>query len=487
MIRLALVAPPWKRMASPYPPLGLAYLAGSAEMAGAQTKIFDFSLYPQASLPNAVGEVARFSPGLVGITTWTHTYDQAIALSRALREQTDAILVLGGPHATVFPEQTLTDSGADFVVVGEGEETLRELLLVLAGEQELERVPGLCYLRNGKPVRTRPRALSDSLDTMPAPARHQLSLAEYSLQTHDGQPMTTVLTSRGCPHGCAYCFKGVFGAKYRQRSAAHVIAELKGLIQEHQITNFYFVDDLFTHDRDRLEALCGLIEAERLEICWQCLARVDRLQAQHYRLMARAGCTTVHFGIESGCQRLLDAIGKRITLKQIRQAVRWARRAGLRTKGYFMTGLPGETRDEVQATIDFACRLRLDEAMFSVTTPFPGTKLWRKAIEAMPALEEGHSFSKAFYFLGDSTEVRPFFNLSEMTDAELGQMTKLANDAFWKKCTRRREFVERFGLVLGTVLWRLSTWQSLKAISPVRALGHRVSTALAKPRASHAA
>lgn len=467
-MRVALISPKWNQMVNSYPSLGLGYLAAVLERRGDEVRIFDFGLDPRRPLEEEVLDVLAFRPDVIGLTAMTTSYHSAEQTISLLRAGTHAPMVLGGPHATVFPERTLREQPAlDYLVFGEGEETMLELMEVIEGRRDPAMVAGLCYRRAGQVMCNPARPLIRDLDALPFPARHLFQLGRYPLYAPDGGRMLTVLTSRGCPYNCSYCFKGIVGRTYRQRSPENLIQELKELIRTYGIHNFYFIDDLFTLDVKRLNVLLDMMIAEGLDIRWQCLARVDRVTPELLRRMAAAGCRQIHYGIESGNQEILERVGKRITLEQVRQAVRWTAEAGIRSKGYFMLGLPGDTEETMEQTIQFAASLDLDDAMFSLTTPFPGTRLWEELVVRNPETQYNSDFSRAYYYNSYTEEIAPFLNVSEVSDQRLSQLAIEARRRF-DESRRKRKYQRRLGKPLGTALWAASQWK------PVRAIGRRI-------------
>ncbi|MGQ9666194.1 MAG: B12-binding domain-containing radical SAM protein [Anaerolineae bacterium] len=467
-MRVALISPKWNQMVNSYPSLGLGYLAAVLERRGDEVRIFDFGLDPRRPLEEEVLDVLAFRPDVIGLTAMTTSYHSAEQTISLLRAGTHAPMVLGGPHATVFPERTLREQPAlDYLVFGEGEETMLELMEVIEGRRDPATVAGLCYRRAGQVMCNPARPLIRDLDALPFPARHLFQLERYPLYAPDGGRLLTVLTSRGCPYNCSYCFKGIVGRTYRQRSPENLIQELKELIRTYGIHNFYFIDDLFTLDVKRLNVLLDMMIAEGLDIRWQCLARVDRVTPELLRRMAAAGCRQIHYGIESGDQEILERVGKRITLEQVRQAVRWTAEAGIRSKGYFMLGLPGDTEETMEQTIQFAASLDLDDAMFSLTTPFPGTRLWEELVARSPETQYNSDFSRAYYYNSYTEEIAPFLNVSEVSDQRLSQLAIEARRRF-DESRRKRKYQRRLGKPLGTALWAASQWK------PVRAIGRRI-------------
>jgi len=463
-VKVALISPKWNKMVNSYPSLGLAYLAAVLEEREHDVRIFDFGLDPGRPLADEVGDVLAFEPALIGITSMTSAYHSVEGALELLRPETRAPIVLGGPHATVFPERTLGEQPAvDYLVYGEGEETLLDLVAVLEGQREPAQVAGLCYRQNGQVVRNPERPLIPDLDALPIPARHLFELDRYPLYAPDGGRMLTVLTSRGCPYNCSYCFKGIVGRTYRQRSPENLVSELKLLIETYGIRNFYFIDDLFTLDVKRLNALMDLFIQDELDILWQCLARVDRVTPEILNKMAAAGCREIHYGIESGNQEIIDRVGKHITLEQVRNAISWTAAAGIRGKGYFMLGLPGDTEETMEQTIQFATLLDLDDAMFSLTTPFPGTRMWDDLVAMSPETEFDHDFAQAYYYNSYTEEIAPFLNVSEVNDTRLSELALQARARF-DEGKRKRKYQARLGQHLGAFIWRLSRLRSVRAV-----------------------
>ncbi|MCD6519493.1 MAG: radical SAM protein [Anaerolineae bacterium] len=470
-MRIAFISPKWNALVNSYPPLGLGYLAAVMEEEGHTAAIFDLGLEPETPLEKDVERIAAYAPDLIGVTAMTNNYHSAERTIALLKERLGVPIVLGGPHATVFPTRLPKNPNIDYLVYGEGEETLRELVRALVAEgprpslETLKGIRGLCFAVDGEVVCTPARPLIKDLDALPFPARHLFELSRYPLYASNGERMVTLLSSRGCPYNCSYCFKGIVGRTYRQRSPENVIAEIRHLMTTYGYRYFYFIDDLFTLNRRRLQALTSQIIEERLDIRWQCLARVDRVTPDLLRQMYRAGCREVHYGIESGNPEMLKRIGKRITLEQVRQAVRWTVDAGIMVKGYFMLGLPGDTEETMEQTIRLATELELDQAMFSITTPFPGTRMWEELVAKNPEIEFNQDFSRAFYYARYDQMIEPFLNVSEVSDERLAQLALEAQRRF-QESKRRRKYIRALGPVWGGFLYALST------VRPLRKLGH---------------
>ncbi len=417
-MKVALILPEWK-IENSYPPLGLAYIAAVLEKDGHDVKIFDLTLDHDRSLENKMDDIIKFSPDIIGISAMTHSYSNATKIALYLKTMTGASIVFGGPHPTIMPEDVLKNEFVDFVIIGEGEETFSKICQNFQ-RKDFKGIDGLCYKDNGKNVIQYKNNFIQDLDKIPFPARNLLELDQYKLIDDRGNQMITIMSSRGCPYGCTYCYKGLFGKMYRQRSPKNIIDEIKYCIEKFGKRSFYFIDDLFTLNTKRVTELTRAIKDERLNIRWQCLARVNNATPEMFAQMRSAGCYEVHFGIESGNQNILNRVKKGITLQQVIDAVKYCKDAGIKTKGYFMIGMPGDTIYSINDTLNFAKELDLDDVMFSITTPFPGTELWDKIDK-----NKIGPLSDAFYFVGDDDkDFHIFYNLSDVANGDIIAMMK---------------------------------------------------------------
>jgi len=463
-MKVSLISPKWNQMTNSYPPLGLGYLAACLEREGHQVRIHDFGLRPDLPIADEVEGVVTFGPDLVGMTSMTTSHHSQEEAARLLKGRLGVPIVIGGPHATTLPHETLQDPNLDYLVYGEGEETMVELVRVLeSGRNGLDQIRGLYYKVDGEVVANPPRPLIEDLDALPFPARHLYDLDRYGLYTPTGEQMITVLTSRGCPYNCSFCFKEIFGRLYRRRSPENVVAELKEIVAHYGVHDVYFIDDLFTLDPRRLRAMAEAFIREDLDLRWQCLARVDRVTPELLQLMYRSGCREVHYGIESGNPEILAATAKHIKLDQVLQAVTWTEEAGIASKGYFILGLPGDTEETLEQTIAFAASLPLTEAMFSIATPFPGTRLWEELTRKRPELRYDHDFTQAYYYNSYLSEIAPFLNVSEVGDERLSRLAIEARRRF-NEAKARRVYVHAFGEPVGGWLWRLSRWGLVRSL-----------------------
>ena len=363
------------------PPLGLAYLASVARDLGCDVRIID-SLAEDLTLEEIKARLKRFYPDLVGVTATTSMiYDAYDVASIAKEVNPNALVVIGGPHATFMAPEVLQECRyIDVVVRGEGELTFKELLMkLMKNDRDFRDILGITY-RVGDGVRENPpRPLIRNLDDTPLPAYDLLPMDKYRVGKFK---FGAIITSRGCPYSCIFCSSSLqFGKKWRAHSVNRVLEELRILRYEYGRQEIEFMDDTFTLNKKRAIAIAEKIVEEGLDISWSASSRVNTFSREVGSAMNRAGAHTVYFGIESGSEQTLRFIDKRITKEQAMDATRAAKECGLRALGSFIIGFPYETEEDIRATIKFSNRVGVDLAQFTIATPYPGTKLWDLAIK----------------------------------------------------------------------------------------------------------
>lgn len=325
-------------------------------------------------------------PDLVGITAPTPPMKHVFKISEIIKRiYPDTPIVAGGIHPTVLPKRTLEEGREiDFVVVGEGEITFFELITALkSGRSDFSDITGLCWRRGQEIIINPARALIKNLDEVPFAARDIFNLKFYfpaPTKKLSEEMATPILTSRGCAFSCVHCIsKSIWQGCVRYRSPDTIIAEIEECVNKYHIREFSFCDDTFTINKKRVLEICNKIIEKKLKIYWLCFARVNTIDEEVIRTIKKAGCKKISFGLESGNQRILDLMNKRTTLEQGRTAVKIAKKYGLKTHAGFMLGNIGETEETIKETINFAKSLALDNAIFFITSPFPGTELYRIA------------------------------------------------------------------------------------------------------------
>ena len=369
------------------PSFGLACLAAVAQDAGALVSIVEASA-AEMSAPDARAAILAAQPDVVGFTATTSEVMRAAQLAAEIRAaRPDALLLIGGCHATALPEATLKACPAfDMAVVGEGEATLRDLLeRVKGGDRRPANVPGTVVRQGDQLVTNVPRAAIDNLDSLPLPAWSLLSGFPRSFRPSPARirrwPCASIVLTRGCPNTCVFCDRSVFGNRCRAYSPAYAERLVRDLHDRYGVRELLIEDDTFVIVKARVREFCERLIAAKLGLSWSCLGRADRVDPDLLRLMRRAGCWHIGFGIESGDPEILAAMHKRLDVDQIRQALAWSRAAGLRTKGFFIVGFPGESRASLERTRRFALSLALDDISVMQMTPFPGSELYRIAAQ----------------------------------------------------------------------------------------------------------
>ena len=293
------------------PPLGLLSLGAVLEKEGYEVKIYDSDLL-NSTLTNLMEFVKNYKPDFIGIYCNTSNYHRVVEYIKHIKEVSSSSVCLGGPHSVIEPENILKKTKADFIVMGEGEETIINLLEVLKNKGQFSNVKGLVFKNNnGDIVVNEKRAFVQDINSLPMPARHLVPIEKYRPSPHHYKelPMTTMMVSRGCPFGCLFCSsRNVWGRSYRAKSVDKVIEEIKFLIEEYKIKNINFWDDLWGLNDEWVKEFCNKIIKEKIKVSWSCERRVDTGNLEIMKLMRKAGCYSIFYGIESFDQECLDAI-----------------------------------------------------------------------------------------------------------------------------------------------------------------------------------
>jgi len=393
-MKICLISPPYNSAVKSVvgvssPPLGLAYIASVLRQSH-EVKIIDPNIL-NYTIGDVEEELRSFNPDVVGITSVTPSIYEAYKVAETAKKvREDCIVVLGGPHATFMPRETMEECKyIDIIVRGEGEETTKELIENIEKGAPLNGVKGITFRKKNGIIDTEPRPFIKNIDDIPFPSRDLLPMHLYKF---NGVKYTTMLTSRGCPFKCSFCSSSrLFGGYWRGRSPENVLEEMKTVYEEYGIRNIEFMDDTFTLNQERAEKICDEIIKQGWDISWGASSRVDTLSKRLVEKMKKAGCWILFLGIESGSQKILDAIGKRITLEQVKKAVKILKDAGIQVLGSFIIGFLQDTKETIKETIKFAKSLNLDYAEFSILTPYPGTPIFDYAKKNNMLLTENWS------------------------------------------------------------------------------------------------
>lgn len=367
------------------PHIGVAYVSAAFESAGAQVRVVD-SVAERMDLEAVMSRFREFRPDVLGLTASTYQVHEAAGVAQAARRAAPGVrILLGGYHVSALPQRTLEEFPVyDAAMYGEAEATAIEFVDRWKQGAPRDDLPGTA-VRNadGTVTVNPPRPAPADLDALPFPAFHLMPVDRYrgfySMRASHERPLT-MCTARGCPFHCIFCFKST-GSKYRMRSVDNVMQELERNEARFHPTQIVFTDEIFTFDKERTLDLCERIIRAGLHerIHWICQDRVDLADFDTLKLMKRAGCTTVSYGIESGSQDIISSIRKNFKLEQAREAIRITKQAGIWADTNFIIGHPGETPDTVRQTIDFCISLDPDSTSFAILCPFPGTEVARMA------------------------------------------------------------------------------------------------------------
>ena len=377
-----------QRLMRPYPPLGILYLAAYLEARDVPVTVFDTTFSTRAALEARLREER---PDVVGIYTNLMTKVAVLEIIRFIRTTPSLVgtrVVLGGPEVTHHAERFL-EHGADVIVVGEGEETMHALVAAWSSAgagAALDELPGLVFRgAGGAIVRTPPRPLMRSLDELPMPKRDALDLSPYlrAWRERHGKNAISVSTMRGCPYSCRWCSRAVYGESYRRRSARLVVDEIAGLIERYHPDTLWFVDDVFTINHKWLEAFTLEVESRGVRVPYECITRADRLDEKSVSLLARSGCFRVWIGAESGSQKVLDAMDRRVTVERVRAMIELAKKHGIETGTFIMLGYPGETAEDIEATIEHLKKSDPDQFTITVSYPIKGTPFYEDVQQQM--------------------------------------------------------------------------------------------------------
>lgn len=366
------------------PPLGLAGLAAFIRLHGYPVKIVDCCAL-NLSIVDSAKAILSFKPEYVGITAATISINNAAILASILKQQSPNLkIIVGGSHLSALPEKTMkVFPQFDIGIIGEGELTVIELLKTQDEKISLDGLKGIIFRDNGKLKINEQRPLINNLDALPFPAWDLLpDLAKFYRPSCFGfkkMPVTNLVTSRGCPMRCTFCSKIPFARTHRMHSIPYIIGMIKFLKQQYRINDLMIYDEFFCITKQRLTDFCESMIKENIDMVWSCDARVDSLAPETLKLMKRAGCWLIGYGIESGSQEILNFTQKDINLRKAKEVLEWTKKEGILTKGYFMLGHLKDNEESIRSTLNFILNSKLDVLTLNYFTPLPGSLDYERA------------------------------------------------------------------------------------------------------------
>ena len=417
----------------PLPPTDLMYLAAVAEKAGLEAKINDYSQNGDYEV-----DLKEFNPDYLVVNIATPTLEHDLdAVKKAKEICPNVITIAKGAAFLTLSERIIKEHNElDFGILGEAENTLKEIL----EEKPKAEILGLYYKENDEVKFTGNRPFIEDLDSLPFPARHLVDNNIYR-RPDNNKVQATIKVSRGCPFHCFFCLATpVSGAKVRRRSPENIVAEIKECVEKYNIKNFLFWSDIFNIDKDWTMKLCQAIIDSGLKITWSANTRADTADLEMAEMMYKSGCRLVSIGVESGSQYMLEKMGKKITLNDVRRTVKVFKKAKIRIYNYFVIGLPWETEETVEETIKFAIELNSDFISFYTATPLPGSRFYDYALEHN-LFDKETSFENAYYY--------PAVNTHNLSRERVFELHKSAIKRFYlrplyilKMLSRIRSFAE---------------------------------------------
>jgi len=367
-----------------FPPLGIGYLAAISRESNFKTYILDCEGL-NLNIEKAAKEIIEYSPKYLGLTSTTMTIHDAASLAKLVKDNCkDIIILIGGPHLSAVPQETMNlFPQFDIGVIGEGELTVKELLSYLESGDELSSVQGIIWRKNGNLIINSPRPFIEDLDKVPFPAWDLFpDLTRYyrpSVFGFKNLPAAPIITSRGCLGKCSFCDKSVYDSRVRFHGPGYIISQIEYLKSTYGIKEIVIYDDEFVGNRKRIIDFCEILRKRRMNITWSANARADLVDLELLKIMKEAGCWCLSYGIESGSQEILDFMQKDESLEQISRAIKWSKKAKIKCKGYFMIGSLTETKQSIIETERFILNSDLDIVTINHFTPFPNTVDYNRA------------------------------------------------------------------------------------------------------------
>lgn len=450
MAKIILLSPPYldlygslRNAAGRYFPLGIAYIASYLRKYGNH----EVQMYEPEAQGFTYADIANIikihKPDVIGITCATPNFTRAIKLAEICRMNSTAKVIIGGVHVSAVPEFIMEEYSdlIDCVVMGEGEETVLELVDAYQSKSGIEKIKGIVYRRGSKVVRNENRPYIENLDLLPFPARDLIPQSLFMPNMHNARYKSclTILTSRGCPFNCSFCAaRIVSGKKYRMHSAEYVLEEMQMLKANYNARQLIITDDTFTINHARLEDICkGMID-KKINLAWFCFSQVNTVSREILKLMKKAGCYNIGFGLESSDETILKKMGKPILPSKAKEVVDTANKLGIKTQAFYILGSPGETKTQMEDTVKFSREVNSTLAFYNMLVPYPGTKEFDYFFSSIPL--NAIDWEK-FVAVGEECVIKN----SDVSAREIEKLIARANIVYYAHPGRLLNLVRRIG------------------------------------------
>jgi len=398
-----------QKVMKPYPPLGLLYVSAFLKNNGIEVLVFDSTFSSQedwkAYMAKERPEVVFFYANLI-------TKPITLELIAFLKNEYSPLLYAGGPDVTYNAENYL-HHGLDALIIGEGEQTALELVNTNGNRSLWKEINGLSFLEAGKVMTTSPRTKIRDLSELGFPDRESIDFEKYlsTWETHHGVRMANINTQRGCPYTCKWCSTAVYGQSYRRRPVEEVVDEIEYLKRTYGVNGLWFVDDVFTVSHKWIEALYKEFVRRGLTIPFEIITRAERLNEKVLNLLKEMGCFRIWIGAESGSQKIIDAMDRRVLVEEVAQRIRQTQEVGMEAGTFIMLGYPGEGLKEILETVEYLKSAMPNQLTTTIAYPIKGTSLYEEVSDTLiiPDVWKQHTdrdldFSrkhpKAFYRMG---------------------------------------------------------------------------------------
>lgn len=394
-----------QKIMKPYPPLGILYLSAWLDRFDVDNDVYDTTF---SDLNTCEEYLNGNSYDIIALYTNLMTKLNVIRLVKYIKTTNkDTLIVLGGPDVTYNVEDYL-DTGADVIVIGEGEQTMLEIAKSYAETpiKEFAHIDGVAYRdKDGDIHKTNGRERIRPVDDLPFPNRHKINMQDYldTWKTHHGKSAMTMSTQRGCPYTCKWCSTAVYGQSYRRRSPELVANEMLSLKQKYNPDSIWFVDDVFTVSHKWIEAFANALKEQGAGIPFECITRADRMNDEVIHWLKEAGCFRVWIGAESGSQKVIDLMDRRVDVNQVREMIRQTRKQGMEAGTFIMLGYPGETEEDIIETVEHLKQSNPDFFTITIAYPIKGTSLYQeveakqtKTLDWQQSTDRDRDFERAY-------------------------------------------------------------------------------------------